>query len=400
MIGWLDLTAGASGDMLLGALVDAGAALDTMQEAVDAIGVEPILLSVSTTTRQGLAATKVDVKAPRSTVTRTWANIRTQLENASVAEGVRRSALDAFERLASAEAEVHRTTPEQVHFHEVGGLDAIADVVGVCAGLHSLGLTELFAGPVSLGSGMSRGEHGFIPIPGPAVLQMLSEVNAPVWSGPAPYEMCTPTGAALLATTVTRWQEMPQMRVRTVGHGAGSRDIDEVANIVRLVLGDPVGQADSGTAVLLESNVDDMDSRLWPDVLTALLAAGAADAWLTPILMKKGRPAYTLHALCSPVAEADVRKQIFARTSTIGLRRIPVGKYALDREQASIRVQGEQIGVKLARDDGRVVNVSVEFDDVARAAATLDLPVKEVLRAATAEAHRHFGFGAAGPSTR
>jgi len=384
--------------MLLGALVDAGAAVATMQEAVDSIGVEPMHLTVASTTRQGLAATKVDVKAPRSTVTRTWANIRTQLESAPLAEEIRHGALDAFARLARAEANVHRTTPEQVHFHEVGGLDAIADVVGVCAGLHSLRLTELSAGPVSLGSGMSRGEHGFIPIPGPAVLQLLSDVNAPVWSGPAPYEMCTPTGAALLATSVTRWQEMPQMRVSSVGHGAGTREIDEVANIVRLVLGEPVGQPDSGGAVLLESNVDDMDARLWPDVLAALLVAGASDAWLSPILMKKGRPAYTLHALCSPTAEADVRKQIFARTSTIGLRRITVGKYALDREQASVRVQGEQIGVKLARNDGRVVNVSVEFDDVTRAAATLDLPVKEVLRAATAEAHRHFGLGARGPA--
>ncbi|MEJ7770426.1 MAG: nickel pincer cofactor biosynthesis protein LarC [Geodermatophilaceae bacterium] len=399
MIGWLDLTAGASGDMLLGALVDAGAAMSVMQEAVDAIGVEPVHLSVSSTTRQGLAATKVDVKAPRSTVTRTWANIRAQLEAAPLAEEIRRSALDAFSRLAGAEAAVHRTTPEQVHFHEVGGLDAIADVVGVCAGLHSLGLTELSAGPVSLGSGMSRGEHGFVPIPGPAVLQLLSDVNAPVWSGPAHHEMCTPTGAALLAATVTRWQEMPLMRVRTVGHGAGSREIDEVANVVRLIVGEPVGQPETGTAVLLESNVDDMDARLWPDVLAGLLTAGASDAWLTPILMKKGRPAYTLHALCAPKTEAEVRTQIFARTSTIGLRRIPVGKYALDREQAGVRIQGEQIGVKLARDDGRVVNVSVEFDDVARVAAVLGLPVKEVLRAATAEAHRRFSIGARGPTS-
>ncbi len=400
MIGWLDLTAGASGDMLLGALVDAGASVDVMQEAVDAIGVEPIALSVSSTTRQGLAATKVDVKAPRSTVTRTWANVRTQLESAELAEEIRSMALSAFERMARAEADVHRTTPEQVHFHEVGALDAIADVVGVCAGLHSLSLTELSAGPVSLGSGMSRGEHGFIPIPGPAVLQLLSDVNAPVWSGPAPYEMCTPTGAALLATIVTRWQEMPKMRVQAVGHGAGTRDVDEVANVVRLILGEPVGQPESGTAVLLETNVDDMDPRLWPDVLTALLTAGASDAWLSPILMKKGRPAYTLHVLCGAAAEDDVRKQIFVRTSTIGLRRIPVAKFALDREPASVRVQGEQIGVKLARDEGRVVNVSVEFDDVARAAEKLDLPVKEVLRAATAEAHRLFTLGSGGPATR
>lgn len=394
VIGWLDLTSGASGDMLLGALVDAGAPVAVLQEAVDAVGVEAMGLRVSTVTRQGLGATKVDVTAARSTVTRTWANIRSQLESAPLADPVRHGALDAFARLARAEAHVHRTTPEQVHFHEVGGLDAIADIVGVCAGLHALGLTELSAGRVALGTGMSRGEHGFIPIPGPAVLQLLSEVDAPVWSGAAPYEMCTPTGAALLATNVTHWAELPTMRVRRVGHGAGSRDFDEVPNMVRLVLGEPVGQADSGMAVLLESNVDDLDPRLWPDVLAGLLSAGANDAWLSPILMKKGRPAHTLHALCSAASEAAVRQQIFAGTSTIGLRRLPVGKFVLDREQASVRVQGEQIGVKLARDNGRVVNVSVEFEDVARVAARLGLPVKEVLRAATAQAHRQFPGGA------
>ncbi|MBA2554791.1 MAG: LarC family nickel insertion protein, partial [Geodermatophilaceae bacterium] len=192
MIGWLDCSAGASGDMLLGALVDAGAPMSAMQEAVDALAVEPVLLSASQVTRQGIAATKVDVAAPRSTVTRTWANIRGQLEGADIPEPVRCTALDAFARLARAEATAHRTSPEQVHFHEVGGLDAIADVVGTAAGLHALGIRRLTAGTVALGSGMVRGEHGLVPVPGPAVLALLQEAAAPVWAGPAPYEMCTP----------------------------------------------------------------------------------------------------------------------------------------------------------------------------------------------------------------
>lgn len=399
MIGWLDLSAGASGDMLLGALVDAGVPLDTIQHAVDAVGVEPIRLSVSTTSRQGLGATKVDVTAARSTITRTWANIRGQLEVAELAEPVRGLALDAFARLAAAEARVHRTSPDQVHFHEVGALDAIADVVGVAAGLHDLGLTRLSAGPVALGSGMTRGDHGFLPIPGPAVLSLFAEVDAPVWAGSAPYEMCTPTGAALLCAAVDRWEHLPQMRVRGVGVGAGTRDPDEVANVVRLVLGEPVQQPDSGTAVMLETNVDDLDPRLWPAVIAGLIARGASDAWLTPILMKKGRPAHTLHVLTSAEDEDVVRRELFARTTTIGLRRIPVGKYALERELAGIHVDGQPIGVKIARDRGRVVNISVEFDHVLRAAAALGVPAKEVLRAATAEAHRRFPVRASDPTS-
>lgn len=393
MIGWLDCSAGASGDMLLGALVDAGAPMSVLQQAVDALAVEPVLLSASHVTRQGIAATKVDVNAPRSTVTRTWANIRGQLEGADIPEPVRRTALDAFARLARAEATAHRTSPEQVHFHEVGGLDAIADVVGTAAGLHALGVRLLISSPVALGSGMVRGEHGLIPVPGPAVLALMQEAEAPVWAGQAPYEMCTPTGAALLAATVTEWGPLPPMTVRAVGTGAGSRETDEVANVLRLVLGDPHPTGRPDAAVLLEANVDDLDPRLWPDALDGLFAAGASDAWLSPILMKKGRPAHTLHVLCSEDVVAAARQMIFARTSTIGLRRTEVSKNALDREQGVVRVDGKPIGVKIARYDGRVVNVSVEFEDVRRAAAELQQPVKEVLRAATAAAHRAHPFG-------
>jgi len=399
VVGWVDCAAGASGDMLLGALLDAGAPLAAMQAAVAALGVEPVQWQVSTVDRQGIGATKVDVVAPRSNVTRTWGGIRQLLGQADLAEPVRATALDAFGRLARAEAGVHRTSPEQVHFHEVGALDAIADVVGVAAGLHALGVDHLTAGTVTLGNGMIRGEHGLLPVPGPAVLALLAEARAPVWAGPAPYEMCTPTGAALLAATVTEWGALPQLVVERVGYGAGSRDLDEVPNVLRLVLGTPAPVSTlpeagrrppdwaAATDVQLETNVDDLDPRLWPDVLDRLLAAGAADAWLTPILMKKGRPAYTLHALCPAGAADAVRDAIFRRTSTLGVRAQPVGKTALDREDGEVEVAGQPIRTKTARLRGAVVNVSVEYEDVRRAAEVLGLPVKDVLRAATAAAH-------------
>jgi len=393
MIGWLDCTAGASGDMLLGAVVDAGVPLATLQAAVDAVGAEPIRLSTEEVTRHGLGAILVHVDAPRTTVTRTWPNIRDLLQRAPLDERIRTRALDVFSRLAAAEARAHRSTAEQVHFHEVGALDAIADVVGVCAGLHALGVSSLAASQVSLGSGMARTEHGVIPIPAPAVLELLSEVDAPVWAGPAPYEMCTPTGAALLASHVSSWESMPAMTVRRVGSGAGRRDLDELPNVIRLVLGDPVGSESTGTAVVLEANVDDLDPRLWPAVLARLFASGASDAWLTPILMKKGRPAHTLHALCTQADVPAVRAAIFAETSTIGLRHVVVGKYTLERETAAVEVEGHLIRVKLARLDGEVVNVSVEYDDVVAAATALGRPAKAVLASATAAAQA-MNFGA------
>jgi uncharacterized protein (TIGR00299 family) protein len=383
VIGWLDLSAGVSGDMLLGALVDAGVPLDVPAAAVAALPVEPIRLSVEPVTRHGLGATRVHVHAPPSIEHRTWADVRALLGGADLTPAVRVGALDVFERLAVAEGRVHRVPADEVHFHEVGALDALADVVGVVAGFEHLGLTRLAASPVALGSGSARGAHGVVPIPGPAVLELLAGV--PVLAGAVPAETCTPTGAALVAARVGEWTTLPPMRVERVGVGAGGRDPEQLPNVVRLVLGEPDEPLPQG-AVVLETNVDDLDPRLWPGVLDTLFAAGASDAWLTPILMKKGRPAHTLSVLCRADAEPGVRAAVFATTSSIGLRVVPVGKVALEREQASVEVLGGRVGVKLAVSGGRVVNVSVEYEDVAELAYGLNLPVKEVLRAATAAA--------------
>ncbi len=383
MIAWLDLSAGASGDMLLGALVDGGVPLDVPAAAVAALPVEDVRLVTEQTTRHGLGATRVHVHAPPSSEHRTWADVRTILADADLAPAVREGALAVFERLALAEGRVHRMPPEDVHFHEVGALDALADVVGVVAGFEHLALTRLTASPVTLGSGSARGAHGVVPIPGPAVLELLAGV--PVTAGPVPAEMCTPTGAALLAARVDEWTTLPPMRVERVGMGAGGRDPAELPNVVRLVLGTP-DAAPQGSPVVLETNVDDLDPRLWPGVLDTLFAAGASDAWLTPILMKKGRPAHTLSVLCRPETVADVQAAVFAATSSIGLRIVAVGKVAIERTQASVDVLGGAVGVKIAETDGRRVNVSVEYEDVAALARDRDLPVKEALRAATAAA--------------
>ena len=386
MIGWLDLSAGASGDMLLGALVDAGVPLEVLGSAVAALPVEPVTLTTEAVTRHGLGATRVHVHAPATDVHRTWADVRDLLTTAALPPAVRHGALQVFQRLAVAEGRVHRVPPADVHFHEVGALDALADVVGVVAGFEHLALARLAASPVALGSGSAHGAHGVVPVPGPAVLELLAGV--PVLAGPVPAETCTPTGAALLAARVQEWTALPAMRVQRVGSGAGARDPVEHPNLVRLVLGEPAELPAGDGDLLLEANVDDLDPRLWPGVLADLLAAGAADAWLTPILMKKGRPAHTLSVLCVPARAAAVQEIVLTATTTIGLRRQPVQKVALERVQDRVPVLGGEVGVKVARSAGRVVNVSVEFEDVAALARDRGLPVKEVLRAATAAAHR------------
>jgi uncharacterized protein (TIGR00299 family) protein len=321
-------------------------------------------------------------------VTRTWADVRALLTGARLDETVRSGALDAFGRLARAEARVHGVAPDEVHFHEVGALDALADVVGACAGVAWLrrerGLDAIRCGTVALGSGWASGRHGVVPVPGPAVLALLGEAGFPVQGGPAPYELCTPTGAALLATLATGHGPLPAGTVVGTGYGAGSRDVPEVPNLLRLVLAEPVGAA--ATAVVLETNVDDLDPRLWPPILAALLAAGASDAWLAPITMKKGRPAHTLHALCTEDDAPAVRRAVFTETSSIGLREYRVAKHALPRSVSTVDVEGHLIRVKTALLAGEPVNRSVEYEDVAAAAAALGLPVKTVLARATAAA--------------
>jgi pyridinium-3,5-bisthiocarboxylic acid mononucleotide nickel chelatase len=404
VIGWLDCAAGVSGDMLLGALVDAGAPLATLQEAVDAVLPGQVQLAAEQVERGGIGALQVHVRAggrPAETSggpTRTWADVRALLGAADLAEPVTARALDVFARLAAAEAAVHRVPADDVHFHEVGALDAVADVVGAAAGLAALGLDRLSASAVSLGSGSTRGAHGPLPVPAPAVLALLA--GAPVRAGPAAHEATTPTGAAVLASAVASWGPLPPLVLDRVGVGAGGRDRPEVANVLRLVLGTAVqrpvgGQDDAGPAadpdaqaLVLEANVDDVDPRLWPHVLALLLQAGAHDAWLTPVLMKKGRPAHVLSVLAPPAAAAAVRRVVLTETTTIGVRAHLVGRTVLDRDERTVEVDGQPVRVKTARLDGSVVNTMPEWDDVVAAAAALDRPLKAVLRAAHTAAER------------
>ncbi|GAB6984261.1 nickel pincer cofactor biosynthesis protein LarC [Nocardioides pyridinolyticus] len=373
---WVDASSGASGDMMLGALVGAGVPLAVLQDAVDAVAPEPVALRMEEVRRGGLAATRVHVDAAESHHHRTWRDLRPMLDGTPLA---------VFERLAVAEAAVHGTTPDEVHFHEVGALDAIADVVGVCAGFAHLGASSVTVSPVAVGSGTVQTQHGTLPVPPPAVAELLRGV--PTFAGPLPMELCTPTGAALLTTLATDWGPQPAMTVEQIGVGAGGRDPQGHANVLRLFTG--AAATGAGEPLLLECNVDDLDPRVWPAVIAALLDAGASDAWLTPILMKKGRPAHTLSVLVDATRADGVRATVFRQTSTIGLREQPLTKHALDRELVSIDVGGQAVSVKLARHRGTVVNAQPEYDDVARAADLLGRPVADVLAEATALARKY-----------
>ncbi|WP_406385639.1 nickel pincer cofactor biosynthesis protein LarC [Streptomyces sp. NBC_01618] len=386
-VAWIDATAGVAGDMLLGALVDAGASLETVQAAVDAVVASSVRLSRAQVTRCGMRATKMEVEAlVGNPPHRTWRSIRGLLECAELPESVCAGALAVFARLAEAEGRVHGVPADEVHFHEVGAWDSIADVVGVCAALHELGVTRLAASAVAVGSGQVRATHGSIPVPVPAVLEL-----AAGWQvfGGGDGELATPTGMALVTALAEECSDLPRMRVGRSGVGAGSKDTPGRPNVVRVVIGTDdgaAGPADPGSAVVLEANVDDLDPRVWPGVLTSLLRAGASDAWLVPILMKKGRPAHTLRVLAPDERVDALRDLIFHETSTIGVRETAVRKTALERTWVEVPLLGATVPVKVAHRCGRVVQATPEFDDVAALAADRALPVRTVLEAAVAAA--------------
>ncbi|HZA04078.1 MAG TPA: nickel pincer cofactor biosynthesis protein LarC [Propionibacteriaceae bacterium] len=383
---WIDASAGVAGDMLLGALLDAGADRAAVQAAVDAVVPGSVAVTMTSVTRAGLRATKaeVDVRAPDQPH-RHWATIRGLIDDADLAEPVRERARAVFARLAEAEARVHGIEPDQVHFHEVGALDSIADVVGVAAALHDLGVDTVSAGPVALGSGTVRTAHGVLPVPVPAVVELAQDWRV---SAGGPGELTTPTGMALVVTLAERCQDLPDLQVRGVGVGAGTRDPAGRANVTRVVLGDLAARSADPTspALLLETNIDDLDPRLWPEVLQRLLRAGADDAWLVPILGKKGRPGHVLTVLGPPDRADVLRTEMMAGTSTFGVRQTAYRKYALPRAWFDVAVGNVAVAVKVAHRDGVIFQVSPEFDSVAAAAVALGITQHEALTAAAAAA--------------
>lgn len=382
---WVDATAGIAGDMLMGALIDAGAPLDRVESAVSAVVPGEIALRASTVHRAGLRALKIDVESrAEDHPHRSWARIRSMLEDAELPTAVRTTALAAFARLADAEGRVHGIAPDDVHFHEVGSWDSIADVVGVCAALAALAVTRVTASPVAVGSGRIGSAHGDLPVPPPAVLELARGWR--VLAG-GEGELATPTGMALIRALADECGPIEAMQITAVGVGAGGRDVPGRANVVRVALGIPSADVPMADGLwVLETNVDDLDPRVWPTVLAALLEAGAADAWLVPIVMKKGRPAHTLCVLARDAERAALRDTVFALTSTIGVREAPVSRVALDRDWQTVALRGGEVRIKVAVRAGRIVHATPEFDDAAALALARGAPVRQVLDEAIAAA--------------
>lgn len=389
---WIDATAGAAGDMILGALLAAGADCAAVEAAVarlsDAAG-EHVALRQRPVRRHGLSATHVIVDAAVSPVRRTTPDILALIGSARLPGAAAAFAARVVHLLADAEAQVHGVPAETVEFHEIGALDSLADIIGSAVAIESLGLLAADAAvtvsAVGLGSGTVTTAHGRLPVPVPAVVRLLAEAAAPVSAGPGDGELCTPTGAALLAALASGWGGVPPMVVRSAGYGAGTRDPSGHANVVRVLTGIAAGQQPAWQTAalrLVESTVDDLDPRLWPDALAAVHAAGAIDCWLAPVLMRTGRPGHVLSALARPDLVESVVRAVLTVTTTLGVRVLDVSRLSLPRDQLEVEISGQTVRVKRGWLDGAAVTVQPEFADARAAAAALGISVAVVLDAA------------------
>jgi pyridinium-3,5-bisthiocarboxylic acid mononucleotide nickel chelatase len=392
---YFDCIAGISGDMALGALLQAGADADLIRERLAGLPVEPFGFEVDDVETHGIHATKVTVRAEASAVVRTYANIRGMLDEADLPEGARAIAQRIFRRLAEAEAVVHHRDLEQVVFHEVGAVDSIVDITGTAIALDQLRVERVFSSPVPTGMGMVKTEHGSMPIPAPAVVELLR--GAPLFSRNTPMELVTPTGAAILASMVEGYGELPMIRIESVGYGVGTVRPD-FPNVLRVLIGEGEAGAVPGTGgeptaessqdgttdeLILATNVDDLNPELYGYVLERLFAAGAQDAWLTPIVMKKGRPAATISVLCARERADALRRVLFRETGTLGVRTSTTKKLALERELLEVETRHGRVRVKVGRLEGRPVTVAPEFEDCADVAREANVPARDVYEEAT-----------------
>ena len=380
-IAFFDCFSGISGDMILGALVDLGLEIEDIASTLSSLDLEEFRLEAREVSSYGLRATKVDVVVPDSVLVRTFNNIRDMIENSALPQQVKVTSLEIFMRLASAESVVHGKPIDQVHFHEVGAVDSIVDIVGAAYGVYSLGISEVFSSPLPLGHGMIKTAHGAIPVPAPAVLEILQDT--PTYGRGIPTEIVTPTGAAVIKTLATSFGVAPPMRIDRVGCGAGTKDIG-VPNLLRVVTGVPLELQAEGEelAYLVSTNIDDMNPEFYDYVIERLLDAGAHDVWLTPIQMKKTRPGTIITVLCSPGDATALKRILLEETSTFGLRTSTVMKKAIEREIVRVETPWGEVAVKVGRESNRITNVSPEFADCARIAGEQGVPIKEVFRKA------------------
>jgi len=390
---YFDCFSGISGDMVLGALVDAGADLRAIEAELRKLGLQGWTISASKVQRRAIFATHVKVETEEQHHHRGLSIILKRIDDANLAPRAAERARKIFTRLAEAEAHVHQVPIEQVHFHEVGAVDSIIDIVGAAIGFEMLGIDEFACSPLDVGAGQVKTAHGLLPVPAPATAQLL--LGAPTYSSGLPRELVTPTGAAIATTLATRYAGMPPVTLRAIGYGAGSADNAEKPNVLRLLIGeraaaesgDPgdMGEYWDAPVTAIETNLDDMSPQIYGYFAEKALEAGALDVFSAPAQMKKNRPGLLLTILSEPANVSKLIDLLFRETTTIGVRAYDVRRKTLARETVPVATPYGEVRMKVSRLNGAVLSATPEYEDCRKLAAERDVPLKQVIAAASFE---------------
>jgi uncharacterized protein (TIGR00299 family) protein len=380
-LAYFDCFSGISGDMTLGALVDAGVSIDALRAELARLDLPGYEISAERVKRSGLAATKVRVIVDGDErKSRRLPDIIRIIEGSSLSSAIRNSSSRIFKQLADVEAKVHATTPDNIHFHEVGAVDAIVDIVGSVIGLELLGITRIMASAINVGSGTVKTAHGMLPIPAPATAELLTGI--PFYQSSPPFELTTPTGAVILSTLGSSFGPLPPMKVDRIAYGAGDKDFPGQPNVLRLLIGEPVVTYEEDTSLVIETNIDDMNPQVYDYLIETLMRQGAQDAYLTPIIMKKGRPAVLLSVLTDKTKSDVVLDTIFRETSSIGVRIQEAGRKKLSREIREVDTVYGKIRIKISKRDDEVLTITPEYDDCRKIAEEKQIPLKQVIEEA------------------
>lgn len=376
---YFDCFSGAAGDMILGALIDAGVPLPDLRQALGSLGVDGWELAADKVVRCGITATKFRVlehSAPAAHKHYHLAGINKRIDQSALSDAGKGRAKALFARLAEAEASIHSMAVEKVHLHEVGALDSIIDIVGSVFALDWLGAERIVVSPLNVGSGHVRTAHGIYPVPAPATLRLLAE--APAYGDDVGMELVTPTGALILTDYADDYGAMPAMTVKGVGYGAGDRELENRPNVLRVVIGEQADRANAVEVVVIECEIDDMNPQIFGALMDRLYAAGALDVFYSAVQMKKNRPGTLMTIVARPRDRASLVDLIFRETTTIGVRFSEMRRECLERETVSVQTALGEVRFKVARRDGRVLNAQPEFDDLVKLAGEHSRPVKEV----------------------
>ncbi len=388
-IAYLDGSSGISGDMFLGALMDAGVDADRLRAELKKLPVEHYEIKVGRVMRAGISGARVEISVTADQPHRHLRHIEDLIGKADISESAKANALAAFRKIAEAEGKLHAKPAEHIHFHEVGAVDAILDIVGTCLGFEMLGAPEVICSPLNLGSGRVQAAHGSLPVPAPATAELLKGI--PVYSSDVAGELVTPTGAALVATLASAFGPMPPMTIDRIGYGAGAKEFAGHPNIARLFLGKRVADRESAAGAspeenvaVIETHLDDLSPQLYAYFAERALAAGALDVACAPLQMKKGRPGFRVTVIAKPEQADALANLLFEETTTLGVRIYEARRKTLEREWVSVSTGYGAVRVKVARQNGRILNAAPEFSDCERIAAENKVPLKEVMAAAIA----------------